>query len=271
MDTSRLLAFAATAFVVIVIPGPSVLFVVVGRLQTGVASPSSACLATLAVNTCRSSPSRSALAPGRAVGRGVYSPEAARRLLSDLPRSQDLQASDGARGHFCGAARGELGPGLVLAGPRCWSHQSKTVIFLAAILPQFVSRNAGGVPEQSCCWACSLLGSRLPGRRVGARGWAAALVVCPVSAASSACGWRWGAWDCGGRTRLPIYRAQGLNPASRRAGSSCHVPPQLSSTRLGAGAAGGHALRPLLDRLIRQLEGGLGVSQHAAQDRDEDP
>ena len=35
MDTSRLLAFAATAFVVIVIPGPSVLFVVGRALADG--------------------------------------------------------------------------------------------------------------------------------------------------------------------------------------------------------------------------------------------
>ena len=54
-------------------------------------------------------------------------------------------------------------------------------------------------------------------------------------------------------------------------GASQHRRRQLSSTHLGAGAAGGHALRARLDRLIGQLERRLGVSQHAAHERDEDP
>ena len=72
LPTTHLLAFALTAFVLIVIPGPSVLFTIGRALTVGrrgallrVCGNASAC-------TCRSSPSHSGSARSCSVGRGLH-------------------------------------------------------------------------------------------------------------------------------------------------------------------------------------------------------
>lgn len=145
----RLLTFALTAFLIILVPGPSVLFVIsralvlgrIGALLTVVGNAFGVYVQVMAV----------ALGIGTIVERsilvfttiklggavyliylGVQAIRHRRRLASVLettPRSSTLRRI---------AAEGFL---VGLANP-------KSVVFFAAVLPQFVQRSAGAVPAQ---------------------------------------------------------------------------------------------------------------------------
>lgn len=145
----RLLAFAATAFVVIVIPGPSVLFVVSRALAEGRRVALSSVL-------------------GNSIGEYVQVVAVAVGIGAVAERSVAvfvaLKLAGGAYLLYLGARtfrnRGSLGDALRASGAPSSGRRAfaqgvtvgvtnpKTVIFLAAILPQFVARSAGHVPAQ---------------------------------------------------------------------------------------------------------------------------
>jgi threonine/homoserine/homoserine lactone efflux protein len=149
LSSGRLLGFAATAFVVIVIPGPSVLFVV------GRALASTRRVAVLSV-------------VGNATGEYVQVVAVAFGIGALVQQSVTaftvLKLAGGCYLIYLGARTFRQRRSLVQAlavGPETPSDQvsflegftvgatnPKTVVFLAAILPQFVSRTAGHVPAQ---------------------------------------------------------------------------------------------------------------------------
>jgi threonine/homoserine/homoserine lactone efflux protein len=149
VQADRLLAFTVTAFVVIVIPGPSVLFVV-GRAL--------ACGRRVAVWTV----------VGNALGEYVQVIAVAIGVGALAEQSVAvftvLKILGGAYLIYLGVRtfreRGSLAAALAQpAAPRTdrraflegWTvgvSNPKTVVFLAAILPQFVDRAAGNVPVQ---------------------------------------------------------------------------------------------------------------------------
>jgi threonine/homoserine/homoserine lactone efflux protein len=149
LSADRLLAFAATAFVVIVIPGPSVLFVV-GRAL--------ACGRRVAVLTV----------VGNALGEYVQVIAVAFGVGALAEQSvaafTTLKLLGGAYLIYLGVRtfRERKSLAAALAAPvgvrsdrraflEGWTvgvTNPKTVIFLAAILPQFVNRAAGDVPAQ---------------------------------------------------------------------------------------------------------------------------
>ncbi len=147
--TDRLLAFAATAFVVIVIPGPSVLFAV-GRALAGgrrvavmsvIGNAAGEYVQVLAVAFgigAIAEQSVAAFTVLKLVG-GAYlvylgfKTFRQRKSLAAALAVHDGQAAD-RRSFAQGFAVGATNP--------------KTIVFLAAILPQFVSRAAGGIPGQ---------------------------------------------------------------------------------------------------------------------------
>jgi threonine/homoserine/homoserine lactone efflux protein len=149
LPTSRLLAFGLTASVVIVIPGPSVLFVV-GRALAGgrrvavltvVGNALGEYVQVIAVAFgigVLAEQSVAAFTATKLIG-GVYlvylgvKTFRERRSLAAALTSPVAVQSD-RRSFLQGAAVGATNP--------------KTVVFLAAILPQFVSRAAGNVPAQ---------------------------------------------------------------------------------------------------------------------------
>jgi threonine/homoserine/homoserine lactone efflux protein len=146
--TDRVLTFALAAAVVIAIPGPSVLFIV-GR---AVSSGRAAALLTVIGNTIGEYCQVIAVAFGvgalversvvafslvKVLGAvylvylGVKTFRDRRRLASLVDSEEQHSASwTAARGAFVGVTN------------------PKTVVFLAAILPQFVSRSSGHVPVQ---------------------------------------------------------------------------------------------------------------------------
>jgi threonine/homoserine/homoserine lactone efflux protein len=149
LPTDRLLAFGLTAFVVIVIPGPSVLFVV-GRAL--------ACGRRVAVLTV----------VGNALGEYVQVIAVAVGVGALAERSvaafTTLKLLGGAYLIYLGVKtfRERKSLASALAAPAAsrsdrrafwegWTvgvTNPKTVVFLAAILPQFVDRSAGHVPVQ---------------------------------------------------------------------------------------------------------------------------
>jgi threonine/homoserine/homoserine lactone efflux protein len=145
----RLLAFGLTAFVVIVIPGPSVLFVV-GRAQgsgrrvavlTVVGNALGEYVQVIAVAFGVGALAEQSVAAFTALklAGGAYliylgvRTFRERRSLAAALSGPAARRSD-RRAFVEGAVVGVTNP--------------KTVVFLAAILPQFVSRAAGGVPVQ---------------------------------------------------------------------------------------------------------------------------
>jgi threonine/homoserine/homoserine lactone efflux protein len=149
ISSARLLAFGATAFVVIVIPGPSVLFVV-GRALAG---GRRVAILTVAGNAlgeyvqviavafgvgALAEQSVAALTALKLVG-GAYLVYLGvrtfreRRSLAGALAVSTVERSD-RRSFLQGFTVGVTNP--------------KTVVFLAAILPQFVSRAGGDVPAQ---------------------------------------------------------------------------------------------------------------------------
>jgi threonine/homoserine/homoserine lactone efflux protein len=149
LPADRLLAFGITAFVVIVIPGPSVLFVVGRALGCGRR------VAVLSV-------------VGNALGEYVQVIAVALGVGALAEQSvaafTTLKLLGGAYLIYLGVRtfreRKSLAAALASpAAPRSdrraflegWTvgvTNPKTVVFLAAILPQFVDRSAGGVPVQ---------------------------------------------------------------------------------------------------------------------------
>ena len=149
-SSGRLIAFVATAFVVIVIPGPSVLFAVGRALANGRR------VAVLSVLGNALGEFVQVIAVGFGIGALVEQSVAAftviklvgggyliylgaktfkerRSLAAALTAAQPASRSDSAS-FFQGVTVGATNP--------------KTIVFLAAILPQFVSRAAGHVTVQ---------------------------------------------------------------------------------------------------------------------------
>lgn len=149
LSADRLLAFCLTAFVVIVIPGPSVLFVVARALAGG---------ARVAVFTV----------VGNALGEYVQVVAVAVGVGALAERSVAaftvLKLAGGAYLVYLGVRtfreRKSLAAAIAAPAPARSDRRAflegatvgvtnpKTVVFLAAILPQFVSRAAGDVPGQ---------------------------------------------------------------------------------------------------------------------------
>lgn len=149
MPTGRLLAFAATAFVVIVIPGPSVLFVVGRALADGRR------VAVISVLGNALGEYVQVIAIAFGIGALVEQSVAAFTVLKLLggcyllylgaktfrQRKSLVQALSPS-----GQARSD---GVSFAqGFTVGATNPKTVVFLAAILPQFVSRTGGNVAGQ---------------------------------------------------------------------------------------------------------------------------
>ncbi|MFD7731618.1 LysE family translocator [Kitasatospora phosalacinea] len=151
VPADRLLAFAAVSFLLIVIPGPSVLFVIGRALAQG----RRAALTTVAGNTT------GAYALVVAVAFGVGAVVERSILLFTLLKLTgaaylvflgvkawrergSLRAAIGGAG--AGTARGSLrtfGEGFVVG-----VTNPKTIVFFAAVLPQFVDRGRGHVTGQ---------------------------------------------------------------------------------------------------------------------------
>ncbi len=147
--TGHVLAFAATALIVVVIPGPSVLFVVARALANGrrvavltvVGNALGEYVQVVAVAFgIGALAERSVLAftvlkvvgGGYLIYLGIKTFRARRSVAAAL--SAPVEARSDARSFLQGWIVGVTNP--------------KTVVFLAAILPQFVSAGAGNVPAQ---------------------------------------------------------------------------------------------------------------------------
>jgi len=149
MPTSHLLAFAATAFVIILIPGPSVLFVISRAIVLG----RGAGVATVLGNTAGAFTQSMAVAFGigplveRSVTLftvlklagccylaflGVQAIRHRHALTESL--GQETEQKSARRIVFDGFTVGVTNP--------------KVIVFLTAILPQFVDRQSGHVPLQ---------------------------------------------------------------------------------------------------------------------------
>jgi threonine/homoserine/homoserine lactone efflux protein len=149
LPADRLLAFGITAFVVIVIPGPSVLFVVGRALGCG----RRVAVLTVVGNALGEYVQVIAVA----LGVGALAEQSVAAFTA-------LKLLGGAYLIYLGVRtfreRKSLAAALASpAAPRSdrraflegWTvgvTNPKTVVFLAAILPQFVDRSAGGVPVQ---------------------------------------------------------------------------------------------------------------------------
>jgi threonine/homoserine/homoserine lactone efflux protein len=149
LAADRLLAFGITAFVVIVIPGPSVLFVVGRALASGrrvavltvVGNALGEYLQVIAV----------AVGVGALAERSVAAFTALKLIggaylvylgLKTFRERKSLAAAIAAPAAHRSDRRS------FLQGFSVGATNPKTVVFLAAILPQFVSRSGGHVPGQ---------------------------------------------------------------------------------------------------------------------------
>ena len=149
ISSGRLLAFGVTAFVVIVIPGPSVLFVV-GRALAGgrrvailtvVGNALGEYVQVLAVAFgvgALAEQSVAAFTALKLVG-GAYLVYLGVRTFRER---RSLAAA------LAGPAAARSDRRSFVQGVTVGVTNPKTVVFLAAILPQFVSRSAGDVPAQ---------------------------------------------------------------------------------------------------------------------------
>lgn len=149
LPTSHLLAFAITAFVIIVVPGPSVLFAVGRALALG----RRASLLTVLGNAAGSALPLTAAAVGlgsvlaasttllsavKLAGAGylIYLGVRAFRERRSLSASLEAKVTPTA------------GRRLVRQGFFVGMTNPKTIVFFAAILPQFADRSAGALPAQ---------------------------------------------------------------------------------------------------------------------------
>jgi threonine/homoserine/homoserine lactone efflux protein len=149
LSPDRLAGFVATAFVVIVIPGPSVLFVVGRALASGRR------VAVLSVLGNAAGEYIQVIAVAFGIGALVQQSVAAFTALKVLGGCYLIYL--GVRTFRDRRSLAEalaVGPGSrsdqlsFFQGFTVGATNPKTVVFLAAILPQFVSRSAGDVPGQ---------------------------------------------------------------------------------------------------------------------------
>ena len=149
-DASRLLVFAGAALALIVVPGPSVLFVI----SRGVAHGPRAAVLTVLGNTIGSYLAVLAVAFG--LGELVEESVAVFTVLKFAGAAylvylgvKAVRDRRGLSGAFEGVAvapkstRRLLSEGIVVG-----VTNPKTIVFFAAFLPQFVDRSAGHVPLQ---------------------------------------------------------------------------------------------------------------------------
>lgn len=157
VSTERLLAFAAMSLLVIVIPGPSVLFVIGRALAHGRRTA----LATALGNLVGSY----ALVVAVALGVGTLVERSATVFLAvklagaaylvylgvqafrhrRAMKVSDMAAPSGSSGSS-GQARGDLR--TVMDGVLVGVTNPKGIVFFAAVLPQFVDHSAGHLPAQ---------------------------------------------------------------------------------------------------------------------------
>jgi threonine/homoserine/homoserine lactone efflux protein len=148
-SSDRLLAFAITSLVVVVIPGPSVLFVVGRALASGTRAAVLSVvgnalgeyvqviavalgIGTLAEQSVAAFTALKLFGGAYLIYLGVKTFRQRRSLAEALAASVPIRSER--RSFLEGFTVGVTNP--------------KTVVFLAAILPQFASRGAGRVPEQ---------------------------------------------------------------------------------------------------------------------------
>jgi len=149
ISSGRLLAFAATAFVVIVIPGPSVLFVV-GRALAGGRR-----VAVFSVLGNAAGEYVQVIAIAFGIGALIAQSVAAFTVLKILGGCyliylgartfRQRKSLEQALSSFAHAPSDRIS---FAEGFAVGVTNPKTVVFLAAILPQFVSRSAGDVAGQ---------------------------------------------------------------------------------------------------------------------------
>lgn len=149
ISSGRLLAFGVTAFVVIVIPGPSVLFVV-GRALAG---GRRVAILTVVGNALGEYVQVLAVAFG--VGALAEQSVAAFTALKLVGGAYLVYLGVRTFRERRSLAAALAGPAAARSDRRSFAQgvtvgvtNPKTVVFLAAILPQFVSRSAGEVPAQ---------------------------------------------------------------------------------------------------------------------------
>ena len=145
----RLFAFALTAFVVIVIPGPSVLFVVGRALACG----RRVAVLTVVGNALGEYVQVIAVAFGvGALAEQSVTAFTALKLIGGAYLVYLGVRTFRERRSLAAALAAPAAPGsdrrAFLEGATVGATNPKTVVFLAAILPQFVSRGAGDVPVQ---------------------------------------------------------------------------------------------------------------------------
>jgi threonine/homoserine/homoserine lactone efflux protein len=149
LPTTHLLAFTVTAFVLIVIPGPSVLFTVSRAIALGRVAG----VATVAGNTVGAFTQVVAVAFGigplveRSVGLFTVLKLAGAGYLvylgvQAIRHRRSLATALGAE------MEQKSAPRIVLDGFLVGVTNPKVVVFFAAMLPQFVDRQAGHVPGQ---------------------------------------------------------------------------------------------------------------------------
>ena len=147
---ASVLAFAVASVILIVIPGPSVLFTVGRALAYGRRTA----LATVCGNAAGNYLVASCVAVGLgddrpALGPGVPGRPAGRRPLSDLARRCRRSASAASlAGAFATDAPGRSDRRAVREGFVVGVTNPKAYILFGAVLPQFVDRAAGHVPVQ---------------------------------------------------------------------------------------------------------------------------
>src|SRR5437588_2810451 len=149
MPSGRLLAFIATAFVVIVIPGPSVVFVVGRALASGRR------VAVFSVLGNAAGEYAQVLAIAFGIGALVEQSVVAFTVLKLLGGCYLLYLGLKTFRQRKSLARALTASGQAPTGRVSFAEgfavgvtNPKTVVFLAAILPQFASRQAGNVPGQ---------------------------------------------------------------------------------------------------------------------------
>jgi threonine/homoserine/homoserine lactone efflux protein len=150
VSSSRLIAFAATAFVVIVIPGPSVLFAVGRALANGRR------VAVVSVLGNALGEFIQVIAVGVGIGALVEQSVAAFTVVKliggcyliylGFKTFKDRRSLAAAVSAVRPTSRSD--PASFLQGLTVGATNPKTIVFLAAILPQFVSRAAGDATGQ---------------------------------------------------------------------------------------------------------------------------
>ncbi|MET8079245.1 LysE family translocator [Streptomyces sp. NPDC005303] len=191
VSTDRVLAFAAMSLLVIVIPGPSVLFVIGRALAHGRRTA----VATAIGNVLGSCPLVVAVAVGigslversAAVYLAVKLAGAAYLVLLGVQAFRhrgELKAS-AITSPSAGPARGDLR--TVLDSALVGVTNPKGIVFFAAVLPQFVDHAAGRVPAQMHC-SGGHFPTTVPNRMsYGVPGCSVASIRSPSAVTSSRC------------------------------------------------------------------------------------